>query len=170
MKQAKMMESPAVQLEAPRFENGKSLLIAGLRSRYTAETMNNIPAQWQRFAPHIGKIPGQVGHAAYGVCLHTADGSEGIDYLSGVEVSSSSGLLREFSFVAVPAQKYAVFPHREHVSKLRETIDAIWHIWLPNSGHIAAQGDVPAFFERYGEDFDPRTGIGGIEVWIPIKA
>jgi AraC family transcriptional regulator len=172
MKQAKMMESPAAQLKAPRFENGKPLLIAGFRSHYTADTMNNIPAQWERFAPYIGKIPGQVGHAAYGVGLQAANTSGGIDYLSGVEVSSSSGSPGEFSFVAVPAQKYAVFPHREHVSKLRETLDAIWQTWLPNSGVVAARGgsDAPAFFERYGEDFDPRTGIGGIEVWIPIKA
>ena len=28
MNQAKMKESPAVQLEAPRFENGKDLVIA----------------------------------------------------------------------------------------------------------------------------------------------
>ena len=27
----------------------------------------------------------------------------------------------------------------------------------------------PAFFERYGEAFDPQTGTGGIEVWLPIK-
>jgi predicted transcriptional regulator YdeE len=24
--------------------------------------------------------------------------------------------------------------------------------------------------ERYTEEFDRRTGMGGIEVWIPIKA
>jgi AraC family transcriptional regulator len=28
---------------------------------------------------------------------------------------------------------------------------------------------MPDFFERYGEEFDPQTGMGGIEVWIPIK-
>jgi AraC family transcriptional regulator len=168
MNQAKMKESPAVQLEAPRFENGKDLVIAGLRSRYTTETMNGIPAQWERFAPHIGKIPGQVGHAAYGACWNFADG---IDYLTGVEVSSSSGLPGDFSIVTVPAQKYAVFPHRGHVSELRETLDAI-DKWLPGSGLEAAGGsaETPSFFEHYSEEFDPRTGMGGMEVWIPIKS
>jgi len=168
MSQAKMKESPAVQLEAPRHENGKPLVIAGLRSRYTTETMNNLPAQWERFAPHIGKIPGQVGHAAYGACWNFADG---IDYLTGVAVSGSAGLPGDFSVATIPAQKYVVFPHREHVSKLRETLDAI-DKWLPGSGLEIACGsaETPGFFERYSEEFDPRTGMGGMEVWIPIKS
>jgi len=24
--------------------------------------------------------------------------------------------------------------------------------------------------ERYGREFDPTTGTGGIELWLPIKA
>ena len=24
-------------------------------------------------------------------------------------------------------------------------------------------------FERYGASFNPRTGTGGFEVWIPVK-
>jgi len=169
MSKAEMKKSTSLQLEAPRFENGKALVLAGLRSRYTTETMNGIPAQWERFAPHIGKIPGQVGHAAYGACWNFAGG---IEYLTGVEVSSSSGIPGEFNVVDIPAQKYAVFPHREHVSKLHETLDAIGSIWLPESGHEVARGtaDAPNFFERYSEEFDPRTGMGGIEVWIPIKS
>jgi AraC family transcriptional regulator len=150
-----MKKSTSLQLEAPRFENGKALVIAGLRSRYTTETMNGIPAQWERFVPYIGKIPGQVGRAAYRACWNFADG---IDYLTGVEVSSSSGLPGDFSVVTIPAQKHAVFPHREHVSELRETLDAIGSIWFPESGHEVARGtaDAPNFFERYSEEFDPR--------------
>jgi AraC family transcriptional regulator len=102
MSQAKMKESPAVQLEAPRFENGKALVIAGLRSRYTSKTMNSIPAQWERFALHIGKIPGQVGRAAYRACWNFADG---IDYLTGVEVSGCSSLSSNFSVVTIPDEK-----------------------------------------------------------------
>jgi AraC family transcriptional regulator len=168
MNQATMKKSLATQLE-PRFENGKATLIAGLRSRYTWETMNGISAQWQRFAPYIGKIPGQVGSVAYGVIFSVPGG---IDYLSGVEVSSSSGLPSEFSAISIPAQKYAVFAHRDHVSKLRETIDAIFNQWLPGSGYQVPRGagGAPDFFERYSEDFNPQTGMNGIEVWVPIKA
>ena len=48
----------------------------------------------------------------------------------------------------------------------------IWNEWLPESGlEVApAQKGMPDFFERYGEDFDPRTGYGDVEVWVPIKS
>jgi len=170
MNQATMKKSPAVQLEAPRIESGKALRIAGLKEHYTSETMKNIPELWLRFGPRLGNIPGQVGRVAYGLCFNALS-PDGIDYLAGVEVSGSSGLPGDLSVVTIPAQKYAVFAHREHVSNLRETLDAI-DKWLPGSGFEAASGsaETPSFFERYSEEFDPRTGMGGMEVWIPIKS
>jgi AraC family transcriptional regulator len=170
MSQATMKKSPAVQLEAPRFENSKALLIAGLSEPYTSETMKNMPELWQRFASHIGNIPGQVGRIAYGLCFN-ADSPDGIDYLAGVEISSASGLPDEFSFATIPAQKYAVFCHREHASKLNETMDAI-DKWLPGSGLKVSRGaaETPRFFERYSEEFNPQTGMGGMEIWVPIQS
>jgi hypothetical protein len=91
MSQATMKKSPAMQLEAPRFEFSRALLIAGLRERYTSETMKNMPELWQRFAPHIGNMPGQVGRVAYGLCFNALS-PDGMDYMAGVEVSGSSGL------------------------------------------------------------------------------
>jgi AraC family transcriptional regulator len=170
MSQATMKKSPAVQLEGPRFENSKALLIAGLSEHYTSETMKNMPELWQRFAPHIGKVPGQVGPVAYGLCFNALS-PDGMDYLAGVEVSASSGLPSEFSVAIIPVQKYAVFSHREHVSKLYETLGAI-DKWLPGSGLKASSGtpEAPSFFERYSEEFNPQTGMGGVEVWIPIQS
>ena len=170
MSQASMKKSPATQLEAPRIEFGRALRIAGFREHYTSETMKNIPELWQRFGPYVGNLPGQVGHVAYGLCFNALS-PEGIDYLVGVEVSSSSGLAGQFSVATIPAQRYAVFSHREHVSKLYETLEAI-DKWLPGSGFAAARGpaEAPSFFERYSEEFDPRTGMGGIEVWMPVQA
>jgi AraC family transcriptional regulator len=170
MSQATMKKSPAMQLEAPRMEYGKALRIAGLREHCTSETMKNISELWQRFGPHIGNVPGQVGPVAYGLCFNVLSPG-GIDYLAGVEVSSSSCLPGEFRVATVPAQKYAIFSHREHVSKLYQTLDAI-DKWFPGSGFEVPSGaaEAPSFFERYSEEFDPRTGMGGMEVWIPIKA
>src|SRR5260370_22314070 len=111
MSEATMKKAPAVQLEAPRFENAKALRIAGLRERYTSETMKNIPELWERFGPHIGNIPGQVGRVAYGLCFNALS-PKGIDYLAGVGVSSTQVLPGAFSVAAIPAQKIAVFSHR----------------------------------------------------------
>ncbi|HEX5230778.1 MAG TPA: GyrI-like domain-containing protein, partial [Bradyrhizobium sp.] len=62
--------------------------------------------------------------------------------------------------------KYAVFAHRDHVSTIRRTINTIWNEWLPASGLKAA--DAPNF-ERYDANFDPVTGNGGLEIWIPVR-
>jgi AraC family transcriptional regulator len=165
----KSNQTPVAELEAPRIENGKVLLIAGLRNRYSAANVDQIPVQWQRFAAYIGKVPGQVGNVTYGLCF-PSQGASDLEYLSGVEVSSCSGLPREFSCVSIPAQRYAVFLHSEHVSKLRETCELIGK-WLPGSGHESpcAIAGAPNFLERYVEIFNPETGMGGVEIWVPIK-
>ena len=35
---------------------------------------------------------------------------------------------------------------------------------------LVLQEPVARWFERYGEAFDPRTGEGGLEIWIPVAA
>ena len=160
------MEETMIHLEIPRFQDGKLMLIAGLSERYTCETSSGIPAQWQRFAPRIGNIPGQVGRTAYGVrCNSDDEGS--MDYLCGVEVSDFSSLPADLSRLCIPAQRYAVFSHRDHISRIRSTWHTIFSQWLPESGYEVV--DAPDF-EQYGEEFDPRTGTGLVEIWIPIKA
>ena len=155
-----------VDLEPPRFENGRAFLVAGPAARYAFATNQGIPAQWQRFAQHIGHIPGQVGDTTYGVsCNH--DDAGYFDYITGVEVSGFAELPDDFARVRIPAQRYAVFSHRGHIAAIRGTIYTIWNKWLPESGHQVA--DAPNF-ERYGRDFDPKTGTGVVEIWVPIKA
>ena len=143
------------------------MVIAGLAKRYTAATMPQAAALWQRFAEHLGRIPGQVGTVTYGVMTDRVEGTGGIGYLCGVEVAGSAPLPAGFSQIEVPALKYAVFAHDGHVSTIQRTVDAIWRQWLPASGY--APVDEPEFFERYDERFDPVTGTGGIEIWVPIE-
>lgn len=156
------------KLQPPRFEDGRPLLIAGFSERYTSETRRGIPAQWQRFGPHFGHVPGQVGMVGYGVISDAAGDGTGIDYLSGVEVAAASGLPREFTTRKIPAQRYAVFTHRDHVSSVGDTCMAIFNSWLPASG-MKLPDEATDFFERYGEEFDSVTGMGGCEIWIPVE-
>ncbi|MER8849724.1 MULTISPECIES: AraC family transcriptional regulator [Mesorhizobium] len=161
-----MDNSLLTTLEPPRFETSRPFLIAGLGERYSCESSAGIPMQWQRFAPYIGHIPGQVAGVFYGVCLN-GDDAGNFDYVVGVEVRDFADLPKEFQRVRVPARKYAAFTHREHISTIRRTINTIWNSWLPASGHEVA--DAPEF-ERYGPEFDARTGNGGLEIWVPVKA
>ena len=154
-----------IQLDEPRFEENAGLLIAGLSSRYTFETNEGIPRQWQRFAPYIGNFHGQIGSETYGVAYNLGD-SGNFDYLAGVRVSQFAALPEGFTTVRTRRQRYAVFRHSQHVSMLRRTHYTIWTAWLPNSGKVIA--DAPNF-ERYGKEFDPVSGTGPIEIWMPIS-
>ena len=165
MEPIKMDETLLTNLDPPRVENLKTLLIAGLSERYNSETCANIPAQWQRFAPYLGHIPGQVGRTAYGV-VYNSDDAGNTEYMSGVEVPDFSRIPADLSRLRIPEQRYAVFTQRDHIATIRRTWFTIWNKVLPESGHQAAGGPE---FERYGEEFDPRTGNGGFEIWIPIK-
>jgi len=160
-----MNTSVLKEVAEPRFENRKAFLVAGLGVRYDYESCGSgIPAQWQRFAPYLGSVPGQLGSDAYGVRYNSDD--NGLDYLCGVEVGEFSQLSPELSRVRVPANRYAVFTHSGHISAIRSTWSAIWSKWLPKSGHQIA--DAPDF-ERYDSRFDPRSGNGEVEIWVPLK-
>jgi AraC family transcriptional regulator len=165
MEPIKMDETLLTNLEPPRIENLKPLLVAGSSERYTAETCAAIPAQWQKFAPLIGHIPGQVGWTTYGV-VYNGDDAGNIEYIAGVEVSDFSKLPSDLARIRIPEHRYAVFTQRGHISTIRQTWFTIFNKALPESEYQAAGGPE---FERYGPEFDPRTGNGGFEIWIPIR-
>jgi AraC family transcriptional regulator len=161
-----MNAASTLDLAPPRFETSKPMLLAGLVERYDCQSPSGIPDQWQRFVPYIGKIPAQVGDTAYGAS-YNFDGESNFDYMCGVEVAGSPDLPKGFTTLQVPTQKYAVFEHRGHIAGIRSTFAAIWSKWFPESGHEAANAPT---LERYGPEFDSRTGMGGCEIWIPIRA
>ncbi|WP_371826989.1 GyrI-like domain-containing protein [Microvirga sp. VF16] len=87
-------------------------------------------------------------------------------YLAGVEVADLVDLDSSFTGMRLPAQRWAVFPHEGHIT-IASTIHAVFAQALPAAGLTA--GDMPDLLERYGERFNPRTGAGGLEIWVPVK-
>jgi AraC family transcriptional regulator len=161
-----LMDSTALDtLAPPRFETGKAMLIAGIGDRFSHDNGAGIPGLWQRFHQYVQTFPGRIGNVAYGVCCN-GDDAGNFDYVAGVEVADFSDLPREFARVRIPEQRYAIFTHKDHISSIRRTVNTIWNHWLPNSGLKMA--DAPTF-ERYDENFDPQTGNGGLEIWVPVK-
>ncbi|MDN2711809.1 AraC family transcriptional regulator [Janthinobacterium sp. SUN118] len=156
----RMDKTLSVALEAPRFEHAPALLLAGLVERYRAETSAGIPALWQRFLPHVA--PASV---VYGVCCNNDDAGN-FDYLCASEVADFSSVPDGWTRLRIAPRRYAVFRHRGHISTIRATWHTLWNAWLPQSGLEAA--DAPDF-ERYGPQFDPASGVGGVEIWLPLK-
>jgi AraC family transcriptional regulator len=162
----RMNKATTTALATPRIAAQDAMLIFGPSQRCTHAGNPNIPSQWNSFLPHLGHIDGQIGDAAYGVIYNSDDG-EGYDYLCGVAVERFPSVPPEFTRLRLPLQTYAVFEHHDHVSAIAGTWTAIWEHGLADAGHQASDG--PAF-ERYGPQFDGRTGLGGFEIWVPVKA
>jgi AraC family transcriptional regulator len=166
---APLREDPKIRVDLPppRVAMRGPLLLAGLGRRFAVNDLAGIPALWQELHPHLGFIPGQKDATAYGLAARMAADGESLFYLAGVEVADLSDLDDGFTGIRLPAQRWAVFPHRGHVATIASTIDAIFVEALPAAG--LRHGDMPDVLERYDENFDPRTGEGGFEIWVPVK-
>jgi AraC family transcriptional regulator len=145
-----------------RLEIRGAFAAAGITCRYAINQRGKIPSQWERFIPHIGNIPGQRGMAAYGIFFNS-DESGDMDYMCAVEVADAARVTEDLKTIKIPAAKYAVFAHKGHVSSINLTWAAIFG--GGTYGEALAEGPM---FERYGADFDSRTGYGSMEIWVPV--
>ena len=64
MEPIRMNDHTSTTIAPPRIVRGDALLIFGLSQRYH-RTNAGIPSQWDRFAPYLGHIDGQIGQVAY---------------------------------------------------------------------------------------------------------
>jgi AraC family transcriptional regulator len=160
----RMNQTATTPLASPRLVKSDALLIFGLAQRCERAGDPAIPSQWNSFLPYLGHIQGQIGNVAYGV-IYNSDDSSHYDYLCGVAVREFPTHPQEFTRLRIAPQSYAAFEHRDHVAAIASTWKAIWESGL--AGFEAV--DAPAF-ERYDERFDSRTGLGGLEIWVPVKA
>ncbi|RZZ88200.1 AraC family transcriptional regulator [Pseudoxanthomonas winnipegensis] len=155
-------EGPAELPETPRVVHAPDWRIVGIARRYVGGTTQGIPSQWQALYTHPFAQP--PSGTAFGVfCNGASDGS--FDYLAGFERRDardpSAGLTR----LTLPARRYAVALHRGHISAIRRTWRVFVGDWLPRSGLPVAEAPD---FEKYSDDFDTRTGIGDVELWMPL--
>lgn len=161
----------AAQLGEPRFEDGPALMLAGLAKRYTPDKLSFLPVQWSTLRNQLQFIQGTVGSKAYGVWHDVLSGGGVFTYFAGVQVGEFAPVHPSLSRVYIRPQRYAVFSHQGPASELRRTAEAAVGQWLPKSGrqHARPDPDAPDFFEVYGENFNPETGEGDMELWLPVK-
>lgn len=159
-------------LSEPVFTQGRPLRIAGLRREYTFARRGTIHEQWRRFGERwFGRVPGSVGREAYGISLPPAADGFDFAYVCGVEVSDLALVPPELDRLEIPAHRQARFVHAGPVTELPATVEAVL-AWLARSGlavDAAARPDVPTVVEWYGASFDPATGRGDMEVWVPVR-
>lgn len=158
------IRAQAIGLTLQQFTDAPALYIAGLQQHYQLDTRGNIPLQWQAFLESRSRLSKAKNALMYGVVLNVADGCQ-FDYLTGIETDAKASLPSGFVSADLPASRYAVFLHNEHVSTIDRTLEKIWLQWAPDAG--VKMAETPCF-ERYTEQFNAETGKGGIEIWIPV--
>ena len=155
-----------VRLDPPRVVHHEFVRVVGLAERCSFDTTINIPAQWQRFMERYEAIPYKRDEMPIGV-NYSADDDGQFLYMCGAEVQRFGERSRDLLHLEIPPREYAVFAHDGHVSTIYETYRSIWNTAMPASGRAVADAPV---IERHNPAFDPRTGEGGLTLWIPLAS
>jgi AraC family transcriptional regulator len=152
---------PVTEFAPERFEDGKPMLLAGLRRRHEfAAAQRGIAEQWQQFAG-LAEPPGRVGTQRYGIMCGA--NATGLEFMTAVEVAGLDGVPQQFGRMRVPPQRYAVFLHAEGAP-----LQSSWRgilAWLEAGDYASAHRPD---FEVYGADADPIAGAGRIEIWVGV--
>ena len=153
-----------VRLDPPRIVDEQMVRVVGLAERCSFDTTINIPAQWQRFMERFDAIPYKREHIPIGV-NYSADDEGQFLYMCGAEVIRFAERSGDLLHLEIGPRQYAVFEHRGHVATIYETYRSIWNEAMPATGRAVADAPV---IERHNPTFDPRTGEGGLTLWIPL--
>jgi AraC family transcriptional regulator len=152
----------------PKIARKPAFHVVGMSGRFTAATNSRIPELWARFVPRMHEIPHRLGTETFGVCVDADPASVdevGFTYVAGVAVERIDVVPTGMVALTVPASTYAIFTHSGHIARLSDTVKQIWGAWLPASRHRhVAKPD----FEAYDDRWDPLTGLGEIDIYVPI--
>jgi len=152
----------------PRIVRRPAFHVIGMAGRFTPATITRIPVLWERFAPRIDHVPHRHGRHTLGVCVDAEPGTvddAGFTYVAGVEVRRLADVPEGMVALTVPSNTYAVFTHSGHIARFPDTVKRVWGQWLPASRyrHVPAPD-----FEWYDERWDPVTGEGDIDIYVPV--
>jgi AraC family transcriptional regulator len=165
VKPVKVGESARTAIAASRIVPLGAMKFVGLCEHVPFTQLQNIASQWQRFMPHYGDIADKAHPIPAGVSANL-DEEGNFDYICAVEVKRFGSVPKGLIELTVPARTYAVFAHDGHISEIGRTFHAIWNDWVPDGGRAIADS---ASIERHRETFDTRTGMGGVDIYIPVK-
>ena len=154
--------------EAPVITQISEMYLCGPVNAFDMQSrVSGIPALWAEFVPRMMEIEGRVGDQTYGACISAGEHGEIFQYQAAVRVESDAKTPVGFEKVRVPEGSYAVFTHKGSAATIKDSMEYIWTLWLPGNGkwqHRSAPD-----FEFYDERFDPETGQGEMEIYVPVK-
>jgi AraC family transcriptional regulator len=152
-------------LAPQRILQSPALTLAGRNGRFEIGPSPGIKALWESFMQDFGRIDGQIGLKAYGVC-HNFDGAGHMDYLAAAEVKDAGQVPGYMFTLTIPARKVAVFDHHGPLDRISETWSLIFSEALPMAGLAVAHGPQ---FEVYPEDVGAEDATRPVEIHLPVN-
>jgi AraC family transcriptional regulator len=159
------LRNERVHSPVPQLKRLGRLRLVGLAAPCSPNETIQIPAQWQRFlSSYYDDIPNKVKEMPIGLCEPPDD--EGcFNYVCAAKVEAFEGRLPGLTSFECEPRSYAVFAHNDHVSTIFDTYAAIWNEALPAMARTVADSPV---LEFHNDAFDPDTGLGGLQLCIPL--
>lgn len=157
-----MKKDMIVDVAKPEIRERDAFRVVGLTAKASFEDTSAIPGLWSEFNAREDAVQNAIKGAAYGVCFDATDAGH-FRYLAGIEATGQTDTM---DHIDIPAGRYAVFTHRGHISDLPKTVYTIWNQSLPD---LELTPEQHPDFERYDNRFDPDTGRGAVEIWIPVS-
>ena len=164
MEPFKMKKDMIVDVPAPRIEERPGFRVIGMGLDCSFEEVARIPQVWAQFGARAEEIEDVVPGVGYGLCC-PADERGHFRYVAGIEAAASAPVPDGMEAVIVPDDRYAVFMHSGHISDMPKTVYTIWNKTMPEAD-LSPSGGIE--IELYDQRFDPQTGRGSVEVWVPI--
>ena len=151
---------------APVRARAAGFVAAGIWSRIGVGDASVAAGLWQSFMAQAHRLVAQCDEAPVGISRTTPDAGV-VDYACAVIIEEGTRIPNGLSRIEVPARDYAVFTHKGHVSTIGATYAGIWDGWLAASG--LGNEEHGMCLERHRDTFDPSTGFGGVDIWMPLQ-
>lgn len=158
-----MKQTDTIVPGKPEIREIEAFRVVGLGLDCGTGQIGDIPRLWQEFNARSDEVADGRFKATFGVC-NPSDEDGQFRYIAGAEASD---VPHGMESLRIPAGRYAVFCHEGHVAQLPHFVHAIWSTGLADAGLTPAR---TPDFERYDSRFNPRTGEGVVEIWIPVEA
>ncbi len=157
----------------PKILEKDGFFLVGVK-KHTRDGFQVIGEAWEELKARIGEITNRVNQGvSYGYEDYSADFSADplqFYYMASVEVDGDAPVPAGMEKKSVPKSTYAVFTLTGNnvLDEIGNAFRYIYDIWLPGSKYCMSD-EVCADFEYYDEQWDCRSSLSKIDIYIPIK-
>jgi AraC family transcriptional regulator len=154
----------------PKFVTRGPELAIGMAGSFAQGDTERISALWQDFVKRMPAIKHQKPYSL-GVCMSNhpdvvKTSGDTFVYVAALPVTQVNDLPDGMVICDIPEATYALFTHKGAIADIKHTVEYIWGTWVPESGCQLL--DSPDF-ELYDERFDPQSGTGEVDIYVPVK-